>query len=106
MYMIETLGSRLRQLRKSKHCKQEQIAQLLNLNKGAISYYENNVRQPSYATLIRIATLFNVSTDYLLGCQRDIVLDVSGLNDDDLNLVRNLVESLTKKNKQIEGNRI
>jgi transcriptional regulator with XRE-family HTH domain len=97
--MVETLGSRLRQLRESKHFKQEQIARLLNVNKTTVSYYENNIRQPSYSTLIRIASIFNVSTDYLLGCQRNLVIDVSALNDSDLELVRNLVESLGEKNK-------
>lgn len=86
--MVETLGSRLRQLRESKHFKQEQIARLLNVNKTTVSYYENNIRQPSYSTLIRIASIFNVSTDYLLGCQRNLVIDVSALNDSDLELVQ------------------
>ncbi len=102
--MVETLGSRLRQLRESKHFKQEQIARLLNVNKTTVSYYENNERQPSYSTLIRIASIFNVSTDYLLGCQRNLVIDVSALNDSDLELVRNLVESLGEKNKSTEKN--
>lgn len=102
--MVETLGSRLRQLRESKHFKQEQIARLLNVNKTTVSYYENNIRQPSYSTLIRIASIFNVSTDYLLGCQRNLVIDVSALNDSDLELVRNLVESLGEKNKSTEKN--
>lgn len=104
MLMIETLGSRLRKLRESKHFKQEQIARLLNVNKTTVSYYENNARQPSYSTLIRIASIFNVSTDYLLGCQRNLVIDVSALNDNDLELVRNLVESLGEKNKLIGKN--
>lgn len=102
--MVETLGSRLRQLRESKHFKQEQIARLLNVNKTTVSYYENNIRQPSYLTLIRIASIFNVSTDYLLGCQRNLVIDVSALNDSDLELVRNLVESLGEKNKSTGKN--
>ena len=63
--MIPTFASRLKQLRLNKNLRQEQVANLIGVNKSAISTYENNTRQPSFEILVRLATLYRVSTDYL-----------------------------------------
>jgi transcriptional regulator with XRE-family HTH domain len=47
--------------------KQIDLAEKLNIKPSAISKYENNHTQPNYLTIIRIADIFNVSVDYLLG---------------------------------------
>ena len=49
------------------HLSQEQLARLLGVDRSTISSYESNVRQPPLDTLSRIADVFGVSTDYLLG---------------------------------------
>ena len=69
MHMIIDLSVRLRQLRLDKRLRQDQVARLVGVSKGAISAYETDIRQPSYDVLIRLANLYRVSTDYLLGRQ-------------------------------------
>ena len=102
--MIETLGSRLRQLRDDKHLQQEQVANLIGVNKSTISLYENDMRQPSYETLVRLATLYRVSTDYLLGCASARMIDVSGLTADEVAANNQIVTMMTAKNQYIEEN--
>jgi len=104
MHMIDTLGTKLRQLRTEKGLRQDQLAALLGLNKTAISYYENDSRQPSNDVLIRLAGIFNVTTDFLLGCERHDSLDISGLTQADKVIIRDLVENMRSKNKQINSN--
>ena len=65
--MITNLSVRLRQLRLDKRLRQDQVARLVGVSKGAISAYETDIRQPSYDVLIRLANLYRVSADYLLG---------------------------------------
>lgn len=101
MHMVEDLGNRLRQLRQNKNLRQEQVADLIGINKKQISAYENNTRQPSYEILVRIAILFRVSTDYLLGCQSNRTLDVSGLTAEEIAWISGLVEDLTIKNQRL-----
>lgn len=60
-------GERLKQLREEANLTMEQLAANLGTKKQTISRYEKNQREPEYATLIKIAQFFNVSTDYLLG---------------------------------------
>lgn len=65
--MILDLSVRLKELRLEKRLWQDQLAALAGLEKSSISMYENDMRQPSYETLVRFANVFNVSTDSLLG---------------------------------------
>ena len=67
--MVE-LGSTLKRLRLKKGMTQADIAKDLGLTKSVISAYETGLRLPSYDILIHIATIFGVSTDYLLGKQQ------------------------------------
>lgn len=67
--MMESLGNRLKQLRQNNRLRQDQVASLVGVNKNTMCSYENDVRQPSYEILVRLATIYRVSTDYLLGCE-------------------------------------
>ena len=92
-------GIRLKKLRTSRHLTQQNLAQRLGLTKSVISAYETDTRSPSYETLVRIAAMFNVSSDYLLGIEKTQVSDVSGLSDHQINLVKALTEELRKKSE-------
>mgnify|MGYP000767639047 FL=1 len=50
--MIIDLSVRLRQLRLDKRLRQDQVARLVGVSKGAISAYETDIRQPSYDCLL------------------------------------------------------
>ena len=62
------LGNKIKALRNGRNIKQAEFADLLGVTKSAVSSYENGTRLPSYEVLIKIARIFRVSTDYLLGC--------------------------------------
>ena len=100
--MIIDLSVRLRQLRLDKRLRQDQVARLVGVSKGAISAYETDIRQPSYDVLIRLANLYRVSTDYLLGRQDVRMLDISGLTAAEASVISDLVASMTAKNQKLE----
>lgn len=100
--MIIDLSTRLKQLRLDKRLRQEQVARLVGVSKGAISAYETDIRQPSYDVLIRLANLYRVSTDYLLGRTDDRSLDISGLTAHEVAVITELVASMSAKNQKLE----
>ena len=90
-------GERLRLLRQSKKWTQQDLASRLDLTKSVISAYETSLRYPSYDILIRIAVIFKVSTDYLLGVEKEHTLNTSGLSPENEQLVRQLIDALRSK---------
>lgn len=92
-------GNRLRTLRTNKGWTQEELASQLRLTKSVVSAYETSLRYPSYDILIRICSIFNVTSDYMLGIERQSVLDVSFLNEKNRFLVSQIIEAL-KENQE------
>ena len=57
---------RIRNLREDKDLTQQQVADMLFVNRRTYAAYENGVNSMTPETLIKIAKLHNVSVDYLL----------------------------------------
>lgn len=57
----------LKTLRIKSNMSQAELAERLGISRSAVSSYENGTRSPNHEILIKLATIFNVSTDYLLG---------------------------------------
>lgn len=58
---------RLKEIRLEKNMTRKQLADVLFVSERLISYWENGKRECNFDTLIRIADIFNISIDYLLG---------------------------------------
>lgn len=87
-------GNTLKALRLRSNLTQEQLAQKLCLTKSVISAYETGLRMPSYEVLIEISRVFKVSTDYLLGLERKQEIDLSGLTQDEIDALLNLIRAM------------
>ena len=66
----------------------------LKLTKSVISAYETGLRLPSYDVLIHIAKIFKVSTDYLLGMEQKQEIDLSGLSQEEIDALLNLIKAM------------
>lgn len=64
-----TFGETLRYLLDCEELSQKEFASALHLAASTVSSYVQCAREPDFATLIRIADYFGVTTDYLLGHQ-------------------------------------
>ncbi len=60
-------GDRLKREREKRGWSQEELARRLNISKSAVGMYERNERQPAFALTQRLAELFGVTLDYLIG---------------------------------------
>ncbi len=61
---------KLKELRKQNNITMKELGKKLNLAESTISLYEMGKREPDFQTLIKIADLFNVTIDYLLGTKQ------------------------------------
>ena len=57
----------IKQLRRSKHITQKELAQAINVDTSLISKYENGIVSPSFDRLESIASALDVSIESLLG---------------------------------------
>lgn len=60
------LSAMLKQNRNSLGLTQEQVAQILNIDRSTYAYYELGRSEPSLENLIRLANLYGVTIDSLL----------------------------------------
>ncbi|MDD5945106.1 MAG: helix-turn-helix transcriptional regulator [Clostridia bacterium] len=92
----------IKRLRQEKHMTQEELAKRVGVSKAMISAYETEIRYPSYDVLIKLASVFGVTTDYLLGLEKRRVVDITELSDEEAELVVNMVDVLKKKKSPAE----
>lgn len=90
-------NNKLRELRKGSGLTQKQLSERLGVAKSVVSYYEQGSRFPSYDVLIKIARIFHVTTDYLLGIEHNRVIDVTGLNDKQVQVLNDFIDVLLDK---------
>jgi len=78
---METLGQKIKKLRKRNGLTQADLARELGVSGSAVGMYEQDRRTPDNETLLTICSIFGVSTDYMLG-NKEGVTDVSVVLDD------------------------
>lgn len=91
------LGRTIRSLRIQHRLTQAQLAQKLNVTKSVISAYENDLRMPSYDVLIAMTKIFKVSSDYMLGLENKREVDLSGLTEEEITALMNLIKAMKRK---------
>ncbi len=101
----EKLGEKIRMYRTAINLTQAEFARRLGVTGASVSAYENGIRSPSFDVLLKISTILGISTDELLGRKKETVqmLDVSGLNEQQLSSLRQMVAFFRKYNKMYEA---
>lgn len=88
------LNERIKSLRLALNYSQVDLAEKLSVSRQAVSNWENDNIQPSIDMLVRIAALFGVTTDFLLGLEDIPRIDVSGLSLDAVEHINLLINDI------------
>ena len=65
-----SIGENIKSLRLENKMTQSKLASLLFTSQDTISLWECNKSLPDVKSIIKLATIFNVTTDYILGVER------------------------------------
>ena len=102
-----SFGAKLKELRINKKMKQSELVNLLNLSPSTISLYESDSRKPTPEIITKVADIFHVSTDYLLGISssKRKYYDLNSKDEKDIqetleNLIAELDNGLYSKNME------
>ena len=71
MVKLKKYTERLRELREDRDLSQREIAELLNCTQTAYGKWENGKRDIKIDDLIKLATYYHVSMDYITGLTND-----------------------------------
>lgn len=93
-------GTVLKQLRKSHNLTQEELGSRIGLSKAVVSKYENGIGYPTFDMLIKISDYFGVTTDYLLGVAKSKTIDVSSLNETQIETIQRVIAEFNKDNNK------
>lgn len=67
---MKGFGGRLLELRRANGMTQKQVADELNIHSVTYLHYEKDQREPPLELVVRIAALYDVTTDWLLGADQ------------------------------------
>lgn len=98
--MLGNLGDRLKNARLNRGLSRKQIAELTGVTVTTIGMCENGERLPSLHMIVKLATHYKVSVDYLLGCGTGTTdtLSLEGLTDKQVRALKLTVECFRGQN--------
>ena len=67
---MKVFQERLHSLRNEFELTQREISQMLGISQPSYIRYENGTAQPNLQNLVKLADIFDVSVDYLLGREK------------------------------------
>ncbi|MCH7309215.1 helix-turn-helix domain-containing protein [Acinetobacter sp. NIPH 1852] len=71
---METLGTRLKQLRKVKKLTQQQLADLVGVSKTSVIYWEKDENTPKHESLLALAKALDTTPEWLLSGKKSEVV--------------------------------
>lgn len=63
----DIFGKRLKELRKNRGMSQDDVGKEIGVSRARYSHYENNHVEPDIGLIRKLADLYNVKVDYLMG---------------------------------------
>ena len=100
----EIFAQRLMEVRESRGISRQELADTLGITRSSLEYYEKAKRTPDIGMISKIAKLFEVSTDYLLGLVEVSTTDIKkkevceylGLSEPVVNRLKNYTSDRSK----------
>ena len=110
---MSLMGSRIREYRLKRGLTQGQMAEKLGMTEANFSSYERGKSIPPGDKLNQIASILNVSVDYLLGRSNDpepffefdedvraLARDIQDLDSDSKDALKKIIKSMRKRGKE------
>jgi len=91
---MNNFGLRLQSIRKQRGMTQKALAERINKSLSAVSSYETNVQMPPFDVLMSIASVLNVSLDYLAGLEHRETILLDSFPDDKKELLIIIAEEI------------
>ena len=81
------------------------MAKKLGISRSAVNSWEMGLSFPSLANIVEMARIFNVSADHISGLEKQVMLDITELDNDEREIVFKLVDCLKKKGEKNDNSK-
>ena len=102
--MIYGLYEKIKNLRVNSGMNQVQLAKRLGVTKSAVNSWETGTNSPSLSYIIKLAQIFGVSTDYLLGVNERLTVDITALDESQKQAVIFMIRLFERDNVAMANN--
>jgi len=90
---------RIKQIRELNRMTQTELAKKLGITRSSVNAWEMGLNVPSTQYLVELALLFKVSTDYILGLEKDVKVSIGHLEEDEKEIIFTLLKKFEKCEK-------
>ena len=94
------VAENIKALRSSNGWTQSELAKKLGITRSSVNAWEMGISVPSTAYIVELAQLFHVSTDFLLGLKQNASIDISGLSEEEVKILNELVQYFRKSTRK------
>ena len=85
------IAEKIKILRENKGLSQKALADKLGITRSSVNAWELGISVPSTQYIVELATLFKVSTDYLLNVNNKNAIDIDGLSEKEVKIILELI---------------
>ena len=91
------IAESIKMLRENKQLSQSDLSKRLGITRSSINAWEMGISTPSTTYLVELSQIFHVSIDYLLGLDKNVSLDITGLDTEQVRILTDLAEHFRKE---------
>ena len=91
------IAEKIKELRYRQGMTQSDVANKLGITRSGVNAWGMGVSVPSTQYIVELARIFNVSSDYILDIQKTAAVNVSGLSEKEVGLVKEIIDCLKNK---------
>ena len=93
---MSDLGMRIKELRIKRKWSQAELGKRIGRSASAIGNYESNTQMPPLDVAISLASVFNVSLEYLVGLEKEETISLKGLTAPQKKVVESVISEFRK----------
>ena len=93
------IAEKIKELREANSMTQNEVAKRLGITRSSVNAREMGISVPSTMYIVQLAQLFSVSADYILGLDSRAVIDISGLDDESVRVLNDMVRYMRERQR-------